>query len=355
MQNPKDSLEKSNNAFRKQIKGKLIGKISGISGIGFGEALYFRPYKTDEKLIEEIAEAMGEKKSAVAQKLLHLVLNTSPNESARENRQLELIGWLINHEKHKSAERDVQAARLDRLEEHAREVERNLIIGRAIAREILTEIEVARCKEEFADFKKHKDFQKFEVADRKTGEVKFVSLAEVRFDSRGSLFDQTLEYFLENREKRRTHRHLEKQVKEKGVDLKENLKSAKDLLKVAGEIAGEYKTKSLRGATRYLGQPIFTPKELMTIELRAGQPESKSEAAYLQKIFDSVDTSKARTMPAILQGFADEKESTKTINHSLPDEKKLTFNFEKEDIKSEKIEIEIRESKIEILNQEKGK
>jgi len=123
MQNAEDILEKSNNAFRKQIKGKLIGKISGVRGVGFGEALYLRPFKQDESLIEEIAEATGEKKSAVAQQLLHLVLNTSPSESARENRGLELLGWLINNEKHKSAISDVQTARLERLEEHAREME----------------------------------------------------------------------------------------------------------------------------------------------------------------------------------------------------------------------------------------
>jgi hypothetical protein len=123
MQNAEDIIVKSKNVFRKQIKGKLIGKISGISGVGFGEALYFRPFKQDESLIEEIAEATGEKKSAVAQKLLHLVLNASPGESARENRALELLGWLINNEKHKAAERDVQTARLARLEEHARDME----------------------------------------------------------------------------------------------------------------------------------------------------------------------------------------------------------------------------------------
>ena len=141
MQNPKDILEKSNNTFRKQIKAKLIGKISGIRAVGFGEALYFRPFKTDEKLIEEIAEATGEKKSAVAQKLLHLVLNASPNEAARENRGLELLGWLITNEKHKSAERDVQTARLERLEEHAREME--TLLGRAEENSRFTKILVS--------------------------------------------------------------------------------------------------------------------------------------------------------------------------------------------------------------------
>lgn len=123
MQKTKDILEKSNDAFRRQIRTKLIGRIKEISDAGCGEALYFRPFKTDEILIEEIAEAAGEKKSAVAQKLLHLVLNTSPSESARENRGLELLQWLINNEKHKFAIRDAQSARLERLEEHAEEME----------------------------------------------------------------------------------------------------------------------------------------------------------------------------------------------------------------------------------------
>lgn len=235
------------------------------------------------------------------------------------------------------------------------ESKQNLIAGRAIAREILTEIEVARCKEEYQEFKKHKDFQKFEVTDRKTGEAKFVSLAEVRFDSRGSLFDQTLEYFLENREKRRTRNTLEKLVKEKGIELKENLKSAKELSKVAGEIAGDYKRKSFFGATRYLHTPIFTPKELMTVELRINQTTVKSEAAHLKKILDSVDGSKARNLPAILQGFPSEKRDTKTIEQSSTEGQKLTVNIEKENTKSEEKAIEILEDKTKILNQERGR
>lgn len=79
MQNTKHSLERSKEAFRKQIKAKLIGKIGGISGAGFGEALYFRPFKQDEKLIEEIAEATGEKKSA-----------TGVNRLARQQRKTQI-------------------------------------------------------------------------------------------------------------------------------------------------------------------------------------------------------------------------------------------------------------------------
>lgn len=123
MQTKPDILEKSNSAFRKQIKAKLIAKIKDISAAPCGETLYFRPFLGEDKFIEEIAQMTGEKKSAIAQKLLHLVLNTSPNDSARENRNIELLQWLVGNEKSKSVERDVQMARLERLEEHAKEME----------------------------------------------------------------------------------------------------------------------------------------------------------------------------------------------------------------------------------------
>ncbi len=110
----------------KQVKGKLIGKISEISGAGFGDALYLRPYLDDEQMIAEISEATGEKKSAVAQKLIRLALQTLPNEQARESRQLELLDWLIINEKHKAARSDVDEVRLERLEEHAKELEKLL-------------------------------------------------------------------------------------------------------------------------------------------------------------------------------------------------------------------------------------
>lgn len=123
MQRKTDVLEKSKVQFRKQIKAKLIEKIKDVSVQPCGETLYFRPFKMDAQMIEEIALETGEKKSAIAQKLLHLVLNISPTEAARENRQIELLQWLINTEKNKSVMRDVQSIQIERLEEHAREME----------------------------------------------------------------------------------------------------------------------------------------------------------------------------------------------------------------------------------------
>ena len=235
------------------------------------------------------------------------------------------------------------------------ELKHKTIAGRAVAREILCEIELNQAKEEFALFKKHKNFQKFEVTNGKTGEATFVNLKEVEFDSRGSLFDQTLEFFIENREKRNYRRQVEKFIKEKNTELKENLKSAKIFSKIAAEETRDYKTKSFFGSTGYTHTPIFTPKELMTIELRIRQTESKTEAAKLQKILDLVDHSKAENLHKILQGFATDKEPIKAIELNSDNEQQLTVNSEKENKKTVEKNIEIRESKTEIFNQEKGR
>lgn len=120
----KSIIPKPKKDLSKRIKGKLIGKISEISGVGSGDSLYLRPYRDDEQMIEEIAEAMDEKKSAVAQKLLHLALHAPVDERMRESRQLELLDWLIINEKHKAAQNDVMEARLERLEVHAIELEK---------------------------------------------------------------------------------------------------------------------------------------------------------------------------------------------------------------------------------------
>lgn len=191
------------------------------------------------------------------------------------------------------------------------ESKEKIIAGRAVARALLCETEAAKAKEELANFQKNKRFQKFEVANGKTGESKFVSLKEVEFDSRGSILDQTLEFFTENFDKRRTRWQLEKLVKEKSVELKENLRAARAMEKVAATDAAGYIQKSFFGALKFSHPPVFTPKETVAIELRIRQTESKSEATTLQKILDAADHSKSKNLSAILSVFsADENHKT---------------------------------------------
>lgn len=230
-----------------------------------------------------------------------------------------------------------------------------VVAGRALARQILSEIELSRCREELDSFKKHRDFTRFEIINHKTGEAKYVSLAEVKFDFSGSLFDQTLEYFLENREKRNARRALEQLTKEKHRELKENLKSAKTISKFAAEAARDYQTRSIFGAVKFNHDPIFTPQELMTIELRIHQTTSKSEAKNLQKILDSADHSKANNLPIILSSFMTENERSGPLEMNSEKSLSKAIQPQKDEVKKEPEKSNMRDNKTEIHNQEKDR
>ena len=219
------------------------------------------------------------------------------------------------------------------------------IAGRAVAREIMCGVEEARAKEEIAAFKKHKNFHKFEITSEKTGESKFVSLKEVEFDARGSIFDQTLEFFVENREKRRARHQVQKQVKEKEFELKENLKAARSLTKIASEEMRDYKTKSFFGAISYAVAPVFTPKELVTIELRIRQTENKTEAANLQKLLHSADHSAARNLAEVLVSYAAKNEFSRAAETDLSKEQKTARTADQNEPKPETHQVEVRENK----------
>ncbi len=208
-----------------------------------------------------------------------------------------------------------------------------VVAGRAVARETMCEIAVARAKEELRLFKTHKDFQKFEIVDRKNGETKFVSLKEVAFDSRGSILDQTLEYFLENKEKRVTRKLLEESVKQKESNLKENLTAANNLLKTAATDARDYKSKSIFGTISYLAAPVFTPKELVTIELRIKQTENKTEAVKLQKMLDSVDHEQAKNLRDVLAVFSPQENRSQATEPRTVTDKQVAWQIQKEETK----------------------
>lgn len=102
---------------------KIYQNFGEIKGGESGASMYLRPFLADEKAIAEIARACGEKKSAVAQKLLHLALHGGQVAAPPEKRQAELLQWLINREKHKELKAEARDLRLERLEAHARELE----------------------------------------------------------------------------------------------------------------------------------------------------------------------------------------------------------------------------------------
>lgn len=114
--------------MQEQKRRKLIGKIAEIGDEALGDSLYVRPFERDEKIINEITRATGLKKGTVAQKLIRVALaGGRVNFTGENGREKELLEWIVNNEKHKAIKADVSDARLERLEEHARELEKTLI------------------------------------------------------------------------------------------------------------------------------------------------------------------------------------------------------------------------------------
>ena len=112
--------------MREREKRKVIEKTNGISNDSFGEALYFRPYQVDDIAISEIARSTGEKKSAIAQKLVHIALSGKQVRFG-ENHSEEKLDWLIKNERHRTAKADVIDTRIERLEEHGKQTEEALL------------------------------------------------------------------------------------------------------------------------------------------------------------------------------------------------------------------------------------
>jgi hypothetical protein len=108
--------------MRGREKQKITEKTNGISHSSFGEPLYFRPYEFDDKTISEIVKSTGEKRSAVAQKLIHIALSGKQVKFG-ENHAEDKLDWLIKNERHRAAKADTIDTRFHRLEEHGKQTE----------------------------------------------------------------------------------------------------------------------------------------------------------------------------------------------------------------------------------------
>ena len=113
--------------MREREQKKIIGKMNEVSKETFGETLYFRPFAKDDEVINQIIRQTGEKRCQVAQKLLRLAIEGKQFDFDTDKKHLSKLDWLVNCEKHRAIKDDVRDALVERLEEHAREMESRLL------------------------------------------------------------------------------------------------------------------------------------------------------------------------------------------------------------------------------------
>jgi len=119
--------------MRRREREKIIEKTKDFSGFDFGAPLYFRPFESDDKKVAEIAKFTGEKKSAVAQKLVHLAL-AGKDVKFSESRLEEKIDWLIKSFRQRGAIDENIATQLEDIRERLETIESE-------ARELVTNSE----------------------------------------------------------------------------------------------------------------------------------------------------------------------------------------------------------------------
>lgn len=194
-----------------------------------------------------------------------------------------------------------------------------IIAGRALAREIVAGVEFAKAKEDLKIFQEAKRFQKFAVADTKTGSVTYLSLHDVDLPQRGSLLDRAAEELFEGREHRALRRMVSSLVREKEQRLRDDVMAAREIMVSAARIASEFKDFSFFGLkSEATHQPIFTSAETAMLELRAAKTRSPKEAGRLRTILESAADQSSRSLTDLLRDFESPKNVVSEVREIDP-------------------------------------
>lgn len=178
------------------------------------------------------------------------------------------------------------------------------VAGRALAREAVAKVEYEKAKEDLKTFIESKQFQKFAIADKKSGSVAFLSLHDVDLPRRGSLLDRAFEEMFEGREHRTLRRTVTTLVEGREQRLKDEVSAAKDIMASAARNASEFNESSLFGVrSEPIYSPVFTSSEIRLLEMRAVNTRDPKEAARLQKLLESTADRSMRSLKEILRDF----------------------------------------------------
>lgn len=108
--------------MRRRVYEKIICKTQEISTMPCGGAVYFRPFLDDAKTIDKIAQHTGERKSVIAQKLIHLILSENPLKLG-EDPVIKRLDWLITTAQQNRGASDTIQQRLDAVSERVESAE----------------------------------------------------------------------------------------------------------------------------------------------------------------------------------------------------------------------------------------
>ena len=161
------------------------------------------------------------------------------------------------------------------------------VLGRAEARNIIAQTKAIEAQENLDRYMREKFFVKHRIKDAKTGVESEVSLTDVEPRKHYYLLDSILEKALESKEQKNLRDVVRQAAEKKEKELAQNSSDAQNR-------ASRLENQKSRLLEKYSAspeevKPIFTPKEIAALDIRAARTMEKSGANRLEKIVSQAE------------------------------------------------------------------
>ncbi len=155
------------------------------------------------------------------------------------------------------------------------------VLGRVEARSVIARTKTIEAQENLDRYNRDKSFVKHRIIDPKTGAEREVSLRDVETRKHYYILDSILEKALESKEQKILRDAVRQAAREAEIKLTKNLNDAQNRASRLDNQRTEMLEKFSAAPLEI--QPIFTPKEIAALDIRAARTLDKSEAARLEK------------------------------------------------------------------------
>ena len=169
----------------------------------------------------------------------------------------------------------------------AKKIIGKLVLGRAAARSVIAQTKAIEAQENLNRYMREKFFINHRIVDAKTGAESEVSLTDVEPRKHYYLLDTILEKAFESKEQKNLRDVVQQAAQKKEKELAQNFS-------VAQNRASRLENQKSRLLEKYSAspeevQPIFTPKEIAALDIRAARTIEKREANRLEKIVNDAE------------------------------------------------------------------
>ena len=213
----------------------------------------------------------------LSEKISQTKPDKEPSVNVRFNNQQNHSAEAITTDQYQS-EADIKAA--------PEKVIGRFVLARAEARIILAQTNVIVAQENLAKYSRDKVFLKHLIKDTKTGAESEVSLRDVEPRKHYYLLDRVLENALETKQQKELRKIVHQAAQKREKELTLNLNNANNRqLRLENQKAMLREKYSAVPET----EPIFTPKEIAALDMRAARTPHKSETERLEKIINQAE------------------------------------------------------------------